>query len=77
MKAYGADRILKHVTNQPATVLSLLNDVHNFSSGYPESDDVTVVMIAVRVAVPMNNSDCQSFNYQEPTNRVAADVLGR
>jgi sigma-B regulation protein RsbU (phosphoserine phosphatase) len=43
---YGAGRILKHVTNQTATVQSLLDDVNEFTSGYPKADDVTVVMIA-------------------------------
>jgi phosphoserine phosphatase RsbU/P len=42
---YGAGRILKHVTNQTATVQSLLDDVDEFTSGYPKADDVTVVMI--------------------------------
>jgi sigma-B regulation protein RsbU (phosphoserine phosphatase) len=43
---YGASRILEHVANQTATVESLLGDVDKFTSGYPKSDDVTVVMIA-------------------------------
>jgi sigma-B regulation protein RsbU (phosphoserine phosphatase) len=43
---YGPERILKHVTGPTATVQSLLNDVEEFTSGYPESDDITVVMIA-------------------------------
>jgi phosphoserine phosphatase RsbU/P len=43
---YGPDRILKHVTSSTATVKSLLNDVAEFTSGHPESDDITVVMIA-------------------------------
>jgi phosphoserine phosphatase RsbU/P len=46
LEEYGPDRILKHVTSQPATVRSLLSDVDKFTSGYPESDDITVVMIA-------------------------------
>jgi serine phosphatase RsbU (regulator of sigma subunit) len=46
LEEYGPGRIFKHATNQTATVQSLLNDVHKFSSGYPQSDDVTVVMIA-------------------------------
>jgi serine phosphatase RsbU (regulator of sigma subunit) len=46
LEEYGASRILEHVANQPATVQSLLSDVDNFTSGYPKSDDVTVVMIA-------------------------------
>jgi sigma-B regulation protein RsbU (phosphoserine phosphatase) len=33
LEEYGPGRILKHVTNQPTTVQSLLNDVHNFTSG--------------------------------------------
>ena len=43
---YGPDRILEHVTDPPATVQSLLDDVEKFTSGYPQSDDITVVMIA-------------------------------
>lgn len=43
---YGTDRLLSHATNQTATVQSLLNDVDNFTSGYPKSDDLTVVVIA-------------------------------
>jgi len=43
---YGPDRILKHVTSATATVKSLLDDVGEFTSGHPESDDITVVMIA-------------------------------
>jgi phosphoserine phosphatase RsbU/P len=46
---YGLNRIAEHVTNQSATVKSLLSDVDKFTSGHPKSDDVTVVMIA---AVP-------------------------
>ena len=46
LEEYGADRILKHVANQTATVESLLGDVDKFTSRYPKSDDVTVVMIA-------------------------------
>lgn len=45
---YGADRILRHVTNQTATVQSLLSDVDEFTSGHPKSDDITVVRIAGR-----------------------------
>ena len=43
---YGPERILKHVTSRTATVRSLLDDVGEFTSGHPESDDITVVMIA-------------------------------
>jgi sigma-B regulation protein RsbU (phosphoserine phosphatase) len=46
LEEYGPDRILKHVTNHTATVQTLLSDVDKFTSGYPESDDITVVMIA-------------------------------
>ncbi len=46
LEEYGPDRILKHVTNPTASVQTLLSDVDQFSSGYPESDDTTVVMIA-------------------------------
>lgn len=46
LEEYGASRILAHVANQTATVESLLGDVDRFTSGYPKSDDVTVVMIA-------------------------------
>ena len=46
LEEYGPDRILKHVTKHTATVQSLLSDVDAFISGYPESDDVTVVMVA-------------------------------
>ena len=45
LEEYGSDRVLEHVTNPTATVQTLLNDVDTFSSGYPVSDDVTVVMI--------------------------------
>lgn len=43
---YGSDRILQHVGNPTPTVESLLNDVGEFTSEHPKSDDVTVVMIA-------------------------------
>ena len=43
---YGPDRILKHVSSEPANVRSLLEDVDRFTAGHPESDDITVVMIA-------------------------------
>ena len=46
LEEYGPDRILKHVTGQTATVQSLLDDVDKFTAGHPESDDITVVMIA-------------------------------
>ena len=47
---YGPDRIRKHVTGQTANVRSLLDDVDEFTAGYPESDDITVVMIAAATA---------------------------
>ena len=43
---YGPERILKHVASGTATVRSILDDVGEFTSGHPESDDITVVMIA-------------------------------
>jgi sigma-B regulation protein RsbU (phosphoserine phosphatase) len=43
---YGPDRMLKHVTSTNSTVKSLLDNVAEFTSGHPESDDITVVMIA-------------------------------
>jgi len=43
---YGTDRILNHVAHGAATVQSLLKDVNQFASGYPASDDITVVKIA-------------------------------
>ena len=46
LEEYGPERMLKHVTEQPATVQSLLDDVAKFTCGHPVSDDVTVVMIA-------------------------------
>ena len=46
LEEYGGDRILNHVANQTATVVSLLGDMDKFTSGQPKSDDVTVVMIA-------------------------------
>jgi sigma-B regulation protein RsbU (phosphoserine phosphatase) len=46
LEEYGPERILEHVTSQTATIHSLLDDVHGFAAGYPESDDVTVVMIS-------------------------------
>jgi phosphoserine phosphatase RsbU/P len=46
LEEYGLNRIAEHVTNHSATVKSLLSDVDKFTSGYPKSDDVTVVMIA-------------------------------
>jgi sigma-B regulation protein RsbU (phosphoserine phosphatase) len=48
LEEYGPGRILQHVTGPSATVQSLLNDVNRFTSGYPASDDVTVVRIAAR-----------------------------
>ena len=46
LEEYGLNRIAEHVTNHSATVKSLLGDVDEFTSGYPKSDDATVVMIA-------------------------------
>ena len=46
LEEYGPERMLKHVSEQPATVQSLLDDVAKFTFGHPASDDVTVVMIA-------------------------------
>jgi sigma-B regulation protein RsbU (phosphoserine phosphatase) len=46
LEEYGPGRILKHIKNRSATVESLLNDVRQFTSGYPQADDVTVVRIA-------------------------------
>ncbi len=46
LEEYGPERILKHVTDQNASVKSLLGDVTNFTTGHPQSDDVTVVMIS-------------------------------
>jgi sigma-B regulation protein RsbU (phosphoserine phosphatase) len=46
LEEYGTDRILNHVANAAATVQSLLKDVDQFASGFPASDDITVVKIA-------------------------------
>jgi phosphoserine phosphatase RsbU/P len=46
LEDYGTDRILSHAVHQAATVQTLLNDVVQFTSGYPVSDDITVVKIA-------------------------------
>ena len=46
LEEYGPERILQHVTGQTASVQSLLDDVDKFIAGHPESDDITVVMIA-------------------------------
>jgi sigma-B regulation protein RsbU (phosphoserine phosphatase) len=46
LEEYGPERILQHVTKRKATVESLLDDVAEFTAGYPPSDDVTVVTIA-------------------------------
>ena len=46
LEEYGPDRILKHVTSPTATVQTLLHDVDQFTAGYAESDDITVVTIA-------------------------------
>ena len=46
LEEYGLDGVLKHVTDPTATIQTLLQDVDKFTSGYPESDDKTVVMIA-------------------------------
>ena len=48
LEEYGTDRILNHVANSAATVQSILKDVDQFASGYPPSDDITVVKIARR-----------------------------
>jgi len=48
LEEYGTDRILNHVANSAATVQSVLKDVDQFASGYPPSDDITVVKIARR-----------------------------
>src|SRR5215813_10780383 len=46
LEEYGADRVLHRIVDQTVTVQDLLNDVDKFTSGYPASDDITVVMIA-------------------------------
>jgi phosphoserine phosphatase RsbU/P len=46
LEEYGTDRILSHAVHQAATVQTLLHDVVQFTSGYPASDDITVVRIA-------------------------------
>jgi sigma-B regulation protein RsbU (phosphoserine phosphatase) len=42
---YGTARIREHFGGESATVESLLDEVHQFTSGLPASDDQTVVMI--------------------------------
>jgi len=46
LEEYGTDRVLHRIVDQTLTVQGLLNDVDKFTSGYPASDDITVVMIA-------------------------------
>lgn len=46
LEEYGPERILKHVTDQTASVQSVLDDVDKFTAEHPPSDDITVVMIA-------------------------------
>ena len=42
---YGTERLLKHFNQSSVSVQSIINDVNKFTSGYKQSDDVTVVMI--------------------------------
>jgi sigma-B regulation protein RsbU (phosphoserine phosphatase) len=42
---YGVERLHAHVSNPLASVQSLLDDVNNFATGFPATDDITVVLI--------------------------------
>lgn len=45
---YGAARLLAHVSNPSASVQSLLNDVKTFATGFPATDDITIVLVQAR-----------------------------
>ncbi len=45
---YGAERLHAHVSNPSASVQSLLDDVTTFATGFPTTDDITVVLIQAR-----------------------------
>jgi phosphoserine phosphatase RsbU/P len=42
---YGQERILNHIKEKSSSVQTLLDDVRSFASGYPASDDITILMI--------------------------------
>jgi len=46
LEEYGTDRVLHRLVDQTVTVQGLLIDIDKFTSRYPASDDITVVMIA-------------------------------
>ncbi|HKO96536.1 MAG TPA: PP2C family protein-serine/threonine phosphatase [Pyrinomonadaceae bacterium] len=45
---YGVIRLLDHVSNPSASVQSLLDDVNIFTSGFPATDDITIVLVQAR-----------------------------
>ncbi len=45
---YGAERLHIHVSNPSASVQSLLDDVNTFATGFPATDDITVVLVQAR-----------------------------
>jgi phosphoserine phosphatase RsbU/P len=42
---YGSERLLIHSNESSVSIQSIISDVNNFTSGYKQSDDVTVVMV--------------------------------
>lgn len=54
---YGPERVLEHVTRETANVQSLLGDVDKFTAGEPQSDDITVVMIAATELATKSTKD--------------------
>ena len=45
---YGAARLYAHVSKPSGSVQSLLNDVNTFASGFPATDDITIVLVQAR-----------------------------
>jgi sigma-B regulation protein RsbU (phosphoserine phosphatase) len=45
MKQYGEDRLLDHVSQAPATLQSIVQDVRSFTTGQHVSDDLTVMVV--------------------------------
>jgi sigma-B regulation protein RsbU (phosphoserine phosphatase) len=42
---FGTERLIKVIESKSATPDKIINEVHDFTSGNTQSDDITVVMI--------------------------------
>jgi sigma-B regulation protein RsbU (phosphoserine phosphatase) len=45
---YGQERILNHMKEKSSSIQTLLDDVRSFASGYPASDDITILMVGAK-----------------------------